>query len=530
MPAAACGGRPATATQSQFRSDRVAVMAAGTNQNDEPGRATGRTWLGLASLLLPVFLVSMDVSVLYLAIPRLSEALDPTTAEQLWILDVYGFLLAGLLITMGNLGDRWGRRRLMLWGATLFGVASVLAAFAPSPLVLILARALMGVGGATLLPASLALIGVMFTDGRQKGLAIGIWSAAFSFGAAVGPIIGGVLLHHYWWGSVFLINVPVLIVLLLTATALIPEYRVPERNPFDLLGVLLSMIGIMTLVYAVKSFATHGFSPVSLVVSLIGVAVLSAFIRQQIRNPYPLLALDLFANRTFTVAIAGTLGSMAALGSVAYLTSVYLQSVLGYDVLTAALLEVPMAVSVACFSMLAPRIERRLGQRWTFVSSLAISAVGNLVLLGLDPHGPVGVYIAASVIAGAGYGVIFTFVSAVALDAAPLERAGQATGVSETSFELGTAFGLALLGSLASAVYVARTHVRETLGQTLARATAMGGDAGASLADTARSGWVAGIHAVGAVSTLILTATAAAAAFVMRDASGRTGTFPGAHS
>ncbi|TEA01047.1 MFS transporter [Mycobacteroides salmoniphilum] len=493
----------------------------------EGARAGRRTWFGLATLLLPVFLVSMDVSVLFLAMPRLSESLNPSAAEQLWILDVYGFLLAGLLITMGNLGDRWGRRRLMLWGATLFGIASVLAAFAPTPLALIAARALMGVGGATLLPASLALIGVMFPNARQKALAIGIWTAAFSFGAAVGPVIGGILLHHFWWGSVFLINAPVLVVLLLTAPILIPEYRNPVPSPFDLAGVALSMVGIMTLVYAVKAAATHGFSPSVAITGVIGVVTLGVFIRQQMRNPHPLLAIDLFSNRIFTVTIIGTVGAMATFGATMYLTGLYVQSVLGFDVLAAAFLGLPMAVTIAYFSMAAPRIEHLLGQRWTFVTSLLTMAAGNAVLLGLGPHGPVGVYIAGTVIAGIGTGVMFTFVSAVALGAAPPERAGQATGISEMSFELGQAFGLAVFGALASAVFAARTQVHETLGQAMARAKELGGDTGAAAAELARTGWTDGIHAVAGLSTLILVATAIAAALTMRRAAPRTnGTSP----
>lgn len=500
-------------------------------------RAGRREWFGLVSLLLPVFLASMDVSVLYLAMPRLTDALAPSAAEQLWILDVYGFLLAGLLVTMGNLGDRIGRRRLMLWGATLFGIASTVAAFAPSAEFLIAARAVMGIGGATLLPASLALISNMFTDARQKGLAVGIWAAAFSFGAAVGPVVGGVLLHHFWWGSVFLINVPVLAVLLLTAPWLVPEYRNGATEPFDLLGVVLSMASIMPLVYAVKTAATHGLTLATFVSAGVGAVALVVFIAQQLRTPRPLLALDLFRNRTFTVTILGTIGAMATLGSVSYLTGVFLQSVLEYDVLTAALLGLPMAVVVAYASMVAPRIERRIGRRWTFVGALLAAAIGNALLLLLSIDGtalvhPVGVYIASTVIAGAGYGVMFTFASAVALDAAPAERAGQATGISEMSFELGTAFGLAILGSLATAVYTASASefpavggrelgidagdVDETLGGTLARARELGGDAGAALIETARQGWVDGIGVTAALSTLILVAVAVAVGVTMR--------------
>jgi DHA2 family multidrug resistance protein-like MFS transporter len=272
----------------------------------------------------------------------------------------------------------------------------------------------------------------------------------------------------------------------------------------------------MTFVYAVKAMATHGFSPAVAITGAIGVLTLAAFVRQQMRNPHPLLALDLFRNRTFTVAIVGTIAAMATFGATTYLTGLYLQSVLGFDVLAAAFLGLPMALTVAYFSMDAARIERLLGERWTFVTSLLAMAVGNAVLLALGPHGPVGVYIAATVIVGAGAGVMFTFVSAVALNAAPTERAGQATGISEMSFELGTAFGLALFGALASAIFAARTHMHETLGQAMARAKDLGGEAGATAAELARTGWTDGIHAVAGVSTLLLVATALAAALVMR--------------
>lgn len=272
----------------------------------------------------------------------------------------------------------------------------------------------------------------------------------------------------------------------------------------------------MTLVYSVKAIATHGFSAAAAITGAVGVLTLALFVRQQVRNPHPLLALDLFRNRTFTVAIVGTVGAMATFGATTYLTGLYVQSVLGFDVLAAAFLGLPMAVVVAYFSMDAPRIERMLGERWTFVTSLLAMALGNAVLLALDPHGPVAVYIAATVIVGAGAGVMFTFVSAVALGAAPTERAGQATGISEMSFELGTAFGLALFGALASAVFAARTHVHETLGQAMANAKELGGDAGAAAAELARTGWADGIHAVASVSTLLLVAIAVAAALVMR--------------
>ncbi|MBS4100965.1 MFS transporter [Tsukamurella paurometabola] len=476
-----------------------------------------RAWAGLAALLLPVFLVSMDASVLYLAMPHLTTALHPTPAEQLWILDIYPFMLAGLLITMGNLGDRWGRRRLMTWGAGLFGVASVIAAFAPSPALLIAARALMGIGGATLLPASLALIANIFRDPKARGIAIGIWTAAFSFGMAVGPVIGGVLLHHFWWGSVFLINAPVFLAFLVAGPLLIPEFRTGTSAPFDLVGVALSMAAIFPLVYAVKSAAGHGVDGTTLAVGAAGAVVLIAFIAQQRRTAHPLIPFDLFRNRYFAMAIAGTILAVSTLSSMSYLTGIYLQSVVGLDVLAAALLGLPAAAVVAYFSMRAPWIERYLGRRATFVTALLFSAVGQFLLVGLGTDGPAWVYVVGTVVAGVGYGTLFTFVSAVALDAAPPERAGQASSMSEMSFELGTALGLAVLGSVATAVFTRHDGMSRTLGDTLALADGIGGPDGAALADAARSAWVDAVTTTVGVSSAVLVITAIAAFVVMRD-------------
>ncbi|GAB3134527.1 MFS transporter [Tsukamurella serpentis] len=476
-----------------------------------------RAWAGLAALLLPVFLVSMDASVLFLAMPHMTAALNPSAEQQLWILDIYPFMLAGLLITMGNLGDRWGRRRLMTWGAALFGIASVIAAFAPSAGLLIAARALMGIGGATLLPASLALIANIFRDPKPRGIAIGIWTAAFSFGMAVGPVIGGLLLHQFWWGSVFLINAPVFLAFLVAGPLLIPEFRTDSHAPFDLPGVALSMAAIFPLVYAVKATAGEGLHASTLTVGLIGLLVFAAFITQQRRAAHPLIPFDLFRNRMFAMAIAGTVLAMATLASMSYVTGIYLQSVVGFDVLAAALLGLPAAAVVAYFSMRAPWIEKYLGRRPTFTAALLFAAAGQALLVGLTGGGPAWLYVLGTIVAGAGYGVLFTFVSAAALDAAPPERAGQASSMSEMSFELGAAMGLAVLGSVATAVFTREESMSRTLGDTLSRADGLGGAEGTELASAARSAWVDAVTTTVGVSSALLVATAAVAFVVMRD-------------
>ncbi|WP_067479210.1 MFS transporter [Nocardia amamiensis] len=462
-----------------------------------------RAWLGLAVLLLPVLLVSMDISVLFLALPTLTVDLDPSADQQLWILDIYGFLIAGLLITMGNLGDRVGRRNILLAGAAVFGIASVIAAFAPSAGVLIAARALMGIGGATLLPSSLALISSLFPDARERATAIGVWTAFFAGGSAVGPIIGGMLLHQFWWGSVFLINIPVLLILLAFGPFVLPEHRAGIRGPLDLPSVALSIGGILPVVYGIKHAATEGIDAQAVVIALIGAVLSAVFVRRQRQLDEPLLDLRLFARVPFSVAIGSSLIGMMSLAGLSYLTSVYLQSVTGRSPLAAALLGIPMAIAVFVCSMGGARVGHRFGVTATFVFALLASAVGNLLVLGVGVHGGLWWYLTGSTIAGIGYGLVFTLVSDVAVSSVPPERAGSAVGISETSFELGNALGLALLGSLAALIFRSGGDYAATLGETIQKA---GGDV--ALIESARESFVNGMHIAVAVGAAALVAMA----------------------
>ncbi|MFE7799102.1 MFS transporter [Nocardia sp. NPDC057440] len=471
-----------------------------------------RAWMGLAVLVLPVLLVSMDISVLFLAMPTLTLDLDPSATQQLWILDIYGFLIAGLLIAMGNLGDRIGRRNILLVGASVFGVASVIAAFAPSAGVLIAARALMGVGGATLLPSSLALISSLFPNARERAAAIGVWTAFFAGGSAVGPILGGLLLHHFWWGSVFLINIPVLLILLAFGPFLLPEHRSGVLGPLDIPSVVLSIGGILPVVYAIKHLAAEGLDVEALAIGLVGVALLIVFVRRQRQLAEPLLDLRLFRRAQFSVAIGSSLTGMMSLAAMSYLTSVYLQSVTGRDPLAAAMFGIPMAVAVFVFSMGGARVARRFGIRNSFVFALLASAVGNLLLLGVGVDGGLAWYLIGSTIAGIGYGLAFTMVSEVAVSSVPPERAGSAVGISETSFELGNALGLALLGSVAALVFRSGGDYSATLGETVQRS---GGNT--ALIDSARESFVAGMHVATSVGAVLLVVMAVVAYFAPRQ-------------
>lgn len=473
-----------------------------------------RAWFGLAVLTLPILLVSMDVSVLYLAMPTLSHQLHPTATQALWILDIYGFLLAGLLITMGNLGDRIGRRLLLLVGASVFGAGSVLAALSTDPTTLIAARALMGVGGATLLPSSLSLISTMFPDAAQRARAIGVWTAMFAGGTAIGPVIGGVLLQHFWWGSVFLINLPVLALFLIVGPFLLPEHRAEITSSFDVAGVALSLAGILPTIYAIKHAAVEGIDPITIASGIVGVAMLAAFVFHERRTANPLLDLKLLSNKRFSVAIGSTLVGMISLAALSYLTSIYLQTVTGRDPLDAAFFSMPMAITVFTFSISAARITERLGARMGFIVALGASAIGNFMLLGIGVDGGVWAYIAGSAIAGAGYGISFSLVSDVAVSSVAPERAGAATGISETSFELGDALGLALMGSLAAAVFQHGTapngqRFTGTLDQVIS------GTTDPASINAAKSSFVDGVHVAFGLSGVLLVAMAVVVAVVL---------------
>src|SRR3954470_3990968 len=262
-------------------------------------RAGRREWIGLAVLTLPAMLISMDLTVLHLAVPALSEELRPSSAQLLWIVDIYGFLVAGSLVTMGTLGARIGRRKLLLIGAAAFAVASVLAAFAPSAATLIAARAVLGVAGATLMPSTMSLIRTMFADPRQRTSAIGLWISSFSVGAAIGPLAGGLMLAWFWWGSVFLLAVPVMVLLISLGPLLLPEYRDPNAGRLDLLSAGLSLVSVLAVIYGVKEIAEHGFGGVDALAIVVGFGAGVVFVRRQASLADPLIDIRLFADRGF---------------------------------------------------------------------------------------------------------------------------------------------------------------------------------------------------------------------------------------
>jgi DHA2 family multidrug resistance protein-like MFS transporter len=412
-----------------------------------------REWAALAVLVLAVLLIAVDGTVLSLAVPALSADLAPSATELLWIGDAYSFALAGLLVTMGNLGDRIGRRRLLLWGATGFGLASLLAAYAPTAEWLILARVLQGVAGATLMPSTLSIIRNMFLDARQRTTAIAVWAAAATAGAAVGPLVGGLLLEHFWWGSVFLINLPVMAVLVVTGGLLLPESRDPRPGPFDPLSALLSVAAIVPVVYAVKEAASAGPSVAALLSAAAGVTAGILFVRRQRRLATPLIDVTLFANRAFSGAVGSNLLALFALSGLLFFLSQYLQLVRGFGPLEAGLRQLPLTVASVLVSLLVGRVAARWGAGPAIAAGLALASVGMGLLTVAEATDGYLLLAAALSTVGFGVGVAITLTTDVVVSAAPPAKAGAASAVSETAYELGIALGIALIGSLHTALY-----------------------------------------------------------------------------
>ncbi len=495
-----------------------------------PLKAGRREWIGLAVIALPCMLYSMDLTVLNLAVPHLSADLKPSSAELLWILDIYGFLVAGSLITMGTLGDRIGRRRLLLIGATAFGVASVVAAFSNSAEMLIATRALLGLAGATLAPSTLSLIRNMFLDPAQRTFAIGVWVTSYSVGGAIGPLIGGVVLEYFWWGSVFLIGVPVMLLLLIVGPVLLPEYRDPEAGRLDLLSAAMSLVAVLLVIYGLKRIAEDGLEWLPAGSILAGVVVGFLFARRQKQLADPLIDLTLFRAPAFSASLAAyTLATFVAFGSYVYIAQ-YLQLVLGLSPLQAGLWTVPSMTSFIAGSLVVPGLARRFRPAYLMAVGLVLAALGFGVLTQMDRGPTLGMLVTGSVIYSLGISPVVILATDLIVGSAPVERAGAASAISETSSELGGALGIAVLGSIGTALYrrlmidavpagipsgsaeVART----TLGGALAEAARLPDRLGAELLGTAREAFVQSLELAAAISAAIALMTAVMVGVLLR--------------
>ncbi|WP_225768384.1 MFS transporter [Inquilinus sp. Marseille-Q2685] len=505
-------------------------MPEDTPETLAPGpRATRREWIGLAVIALPCLLYSMDLTVLNLAVPTLTADLRPSAAQLLWIVDIYGFLVAGSLITMGTLGDRIGRRRLLMIGAAVFGLASLLAAFANTAETLIAARALLGVAGATVAPSTLSLIRNMFHDPQQRTFAISVWITSYSVGGAIGPLLGGVMLQHFWWGSVFLLAVPVMVLLLIVAPILLPEYRDPQAGRLDLASAVLSLVAVLAAIYGVKMLAEHGPGWPPLLWILAGLAVGTVFIRRQARLDDPLIDLRLFRSPAFGAALAvNVLGLFAVFGTFLFVAQ-YLQLVLGLSPLEAGLWTLPSSLAFVAGSMLTPMALRRTRPVVLMAGGLMVAAAGFLALTLVDHVSSPALLAGAAVVFATGLSPVFTLTTDLIVGAAPPERAGSAAAISETGAEFGGALGIAVLGCIATALYrgvmadgvpagvppEAAEAARATLGGALAAARELPDETGRALADAARGAFTHAFGLAALVSAGIAVAAAVLAATVL---------------
>lgn len=490
----------------------------------EGGRVNWRGWVALAVLMLPVLLVSIDNTVLTFALPDIAIALQPTSVQQLWIIDAYSLVLAALLVTMGTLGDRFGRRRMLLIGGLGFTIVSALAAFAPTAMWLIVARAAMGVFGAMLMPSTLSLIRTIFTNDTQRRLAIAIWAAGFSAGSALGPIVGGFLLEHFDWGAVFLMAVPVMIPLLVFAPILVPETRDPNPGRIDPVSILLSIATMLPIVYGIKELAVEGFLSIAPVLFVIGIVFGVLFVRRQMRAEVPMLDMKLFANPRFSGALLVNMLSIFALVGFLYFVSQHLQLILGLSPMSAGFALVPGLVVMIIAGLIVVPISKRLAPRVIVPAALAFSVVGFVLSAVASQDGALATLVTAFVFLGLGIGMAETISNDLILASAPPAKAGAASAVSETAYELGAVLGTAVLGGILTALYRntielpaglsddAAHAARETLAGAVVTAEDIGGSVGAALQEAAAHAFDGGVLVTGLIGAGLVVIAAVIAA------------------
>jgi DHA2 family multidrug resistance protein-like MFS transporter len=501
-----------------------------TSTSLNPASAPRRAWIGLAILALPTLLMSVDVGVLYLALPHLAADLGADSTQQLLILDIYSFVVAGFLVTMGTLGDRIGRRKLLLIGGACFGAASIVAAFSTSAPMLIASRAVLGVAGATLMPSTLALIRNMFPDPREMGTAIGVWMTCFMGGLALGPLVGGLLLEQFWWGSAFLLGVPIMALLLLTGPILLPEYRDASAGKLDMLSVGLSLAAILLTIFGLKGLARGGIGPTSLAAVVVGTGFGITFVLRQARLMDPLLDLRLFRHRAFSAALGTNMFLGIVMAGVSFVAALYLQMVAGLSPLVAGLWLVPQYVAMAIGFLSAPRLAALFGATRVVAVGLIVSGLGLLVMSRVPATDGLGLLVGALVLATVGISPAMALMVGLVLNSAPPEKAGSAASLNATSGEFGIAFGIASLGTLAAFLYRstlaptpsvpidAATAAREGIAAALVAASQLPAPAGAELVESARNAFTAGLNGVGLVGGIVFFGLALAAELTFRPA------------
>lgn len=493
--------------------------------------SSARKWGTFAICLLAALVPNIDLTALNQAVPHLSADLDPSATQILWIADAYGFTLAGLLITMGGIGDRIGHRRLLLIGTAVFAAASAVTAYAPSAELLIAARALLGVAGATLMPSGLSLIRRAFPEPKERTAVIGAFSGVAGLAVGLGPVLAGALLDHFWWGSVFLINVPIMAVVLVAGAVVLPESRTPVQGRLDLVSVPLSIAGVLGAVYAIKEAAAHGLDETRVYVSLaIGLAALAAFAVRQTRTADPLIDVRLFRRAAFTGSVATNMIAMFTLVAQSLIFSLFFQLALGWSPLKAGLAGLPGAAGAMIGgALLAPPLISALGRARVVAAGMLISAGGFSLYLAIGLHTSYWVMLPSMLLAGLGMGLAMTVTADTVLASVPKERSGSASAIAETATELGGALGMAVLGSVLTAVYrnvldlpagvpaPAAAAARDSLAAALQAAADLPAALGAQIATAAREAFVDGMHAALVCSAGCAAAVAVFALVTLRN-------------
>lgn len=501
--------------------------------NDTPPRATTRTWVGLAVLVLPMLLIAIDGMVLIFALADITADLKPSGVQQLWMLDIYALMLAGLLITMSSLGDRFGRRKVLLIGAVFFAIASVTGALSTTPWMLIAARALLGVSGAMIMPGTLSLIRNMFLDRNQRRTAMAVWSASGALGAAAGPIVGGAIIEAFSWHAAFLMNIPIMVLLLVLAPFLVPESKNPNPGRIDFPSILLSLVGMISFVYGVKTFAEGKEPGIAFLTFFAGLALLVLFVLRQLRMPIPMINVRLFRVRAFTGAVLTDLLSVFSLVGAMFALTQFLQLVVGLSVIQSALWMLPQAAVSATAGFIAAALVKRIPTSVIVSVGVLITAAGFATLLILTPDTQPWQIAIALCLVGLGAGVGMTLTNDLIMSSVRPEHSGQAAAISETAYELGTAFGTAILGSVLLGFY--RTGLadaapaglpggvleaaKETLAAALLYAQELPGALGAALATAATESFTNALAWTGVIAAVILTAVAIFAGIMLRGVS-----------
>ncbi|CAM3979843.1 MFS transporter [Tsukamurella ocularis] len=491
-----------------------------TDLTTAPVASATRRWAAALLLSASLLVITVDMTILNIAVPDLAADLRPTAAQQLWIIDAYSLVLAGLLVSTSSLGDRFGRKRMLLLGYVVFGTASALVLWAETPAQVIALRAALGVGGAMIMPTTLTMLRVIFTDPAERAKALGLWAAVSGVGAAIGPIVGGVLLENFSWRAAFMVNVPVMVLVLIVGIFLLPESKVASPGAWDWLGALMSITGMVALVWAIKRFAKDHtlLSGPGLLALLLAVVVLGLFVRRSLHREHPLLDVRLFRRRQFSAGIIAALGVMFAMAAALLLLAQWMQLVAGYGPIETGVRLLPVAVAAVVASLAAPWLANLLTARIVLAGGLVAAAIG-MVLIAAPARLDYAGLVVPLVLVGVGMGGM-TVASAMVMSGTPEEKAGNAAALEETSYDLGNVLGVAILGSVAAMLYTADADFGAIPGVDAATAGAAGESLGAAmaiaqqaglpaLAEHAMAGFTASLQSTGLVGGVILFAVAA---------------------